>query len=207
MTDFFKIFYNPNSILVERKPVKIFQIILFSLILLLLITVVRFFLRNEFEVVIKSKHIDFLIINVILFGPLKEELLFRLMLIITKRNIALFLLALLISVLGFLFANYRIYLDTILLVVTLFLFSKLDKEVFELSNKLKILLVFFFSFFFWIFHIWNFESQGINEIIVTSPIFLMGIILSYVRLKTNFYFSLFLHSLFNLCIILSLEFF
>lgn len=163
MTDFFKIFYNPNSILVERKPIKIFQITLFSFVLLLLITVVRFFLRNEFEVIIKSKHIDFLVINVILFGPLKEELLFRLMLIITKRNIALFLLALLISVLGFLFANYRIYLDIILLVVTLLLFYKLDKEVFELSNKLKILLVFFFSFFSGYFIFGILKAKGLTK--------------------------------------------
>ena len=204
MNDFLFLFYKPNSICREKKYSRIAGLIFFSLVLLAVFTFARMLLLKNFEVQLKSGYLEFIIINAIIFGPLKEENLFRLFLVFSKRNFVLFLITILIALIGFVDKNYRIYLDSLLLIITFFLYSKLDKDEYVISNKLKVGLIIFFSFLFWVFHILIFEKQGVNELIITSPIFLMGFVLSYIRLKTNLYVSLITHSVFNLLAIIVL---
>ena len=204
MNDFLFLFYKPNSICREKKYSRIAGLIFFSLVLLAVFTFARMLLLKNFEVQLKSGYLEFIIINAIIFGPLKEENLFRLFLVFSKRNFVLFLITILIALIGFVDKNYRIYLDSLLLIITFFLYSKLDKDEYVILNKLKVGLIIFFSFLFWVFHILIFEKQGVNELIIISPIFLMGFVLSYIRLKTNLYVSLITHSVFNLLAIIVL---
>ena len=175
--------------------------IISSVFIIYLLNLIRINLSEIFGVqFVNNSDIDFLFFNIVLFGPLKEENLFRYYIDFKKKYLYILLPTLIIVFLGQNFKSIRIYFDIALLVYSLFFFSKKTNYINE-DKKMsirKIVIVFILNLFFYIFHFWNYEKINLNLLIITTPIFFSGILLSFLRIKFNIFISLITHILYNL---------
>jgi membrane protease YdiL (CAAX protease family) len=172
--------------------------IFFSVFLIFSLNYFRNYLINLFEIS-RSRNpgnISFLFIKVVFLGPLKEEILFRSLLIINCKNLFLFSITLVLSLVTFVYSKYWILVDLLIIILSL-LFYKIYtlKNNFHINNFYMVVI---FSLLFWFFHLWNYENLNSKLLIATVPIFFSGIVLSYLRLKFNLLTSLITHILYNL---------
>lgn len=185
----------------ENIKIKYFKYCLISILLIFFLNYFRNYLINFFDLSMKvPKKIDLLFfLNVVLLGPLKEENIFRSLLIINTKNIILFLITLLLSIVRFIFPKYIILIDIIIVIISLLLYKVyIQQNEGYPSKKFNFYLVYLFSLLFWVFHFWNYQEINFKLIIATVPIFFSSIILSYLRLKLNLLTSLLTHILYNL---------
>ena len=175
--------------------------IISSVFIIYLLNLIRINLSEIFGIqFVNNSDIDFLFFNIVLFGPLKEENLFRYYIDFKKKYLYILLPTLIIVLLGQNFKSIRIYFDIALLMYSFIFFFKKDKLIND-DKKMsirKIVIVFILNLFFYIFHFWNYEKINLNLLIITTPIFFSGILLSFLRIKFNIFISLITHILYNL---------
>lgn len=174
-------------------------VFLVSLTIIWLTGEAKYALRCMFEVEhMGYKQVEFLFINLILFGPLKEENLFRAILRFNRPNLLLCTLTIFFCVIAYMGFNSEFINIIILSFSVYFYFLDYKSTQLKLSNKNLIILILITNIFFWIFHILTYKRQGVNELIVTMPLFIAGIALSYVRLKINLITAFLIHMSNNL---------
>ena len=175
--------------------------IISSVFIIYLLNLIRINLSEIIGVqFVNNSDIDFLFLNIVLFGPLKEENLFRYYIDFKKKYLYILLPTLIIVLLGQNFKSIRIYFDIALLMYSFIFFFKKYKLIND-DKKMsirKILIVFILNLFFYIFHFWNYENINLNLLIITTPIFFSGMLLSFLRIKFNIFISLITHILYNL---------
>ena len=175
--------------------------IISSVFIIYLLNLIRINLSEIIGVqFLNNSDIDFLFLNIVLFGPLKEENLFRYYIDFKKKYLYILLPTLIIVLLGQNFKSIRIYFDIALLMYSFIFFFKKDKLIND-DKKMsirKIVIVFILNLFFYIFHFWNYENINLNLLIITTPIFFSGMLLSFLRIKFNIFISLITHILYNL---------
>jgi hypothetical protein len=175
--------------------------IISSVFIIYLLNLIRINLSEIIGVqFVNNSDIDFLFLNIVLFGPLKEENLFRYYIDFKKKYLYILLPTLIIVLLGQNFKSIRIYFDIALLMYSFIFFFKKDKLIND-DKKMsirKIVIVFILNLFFYIFHFWNYENINLNLLIITTPIFFSGMLLSFLRIKFNIFISLITHILYNL---------
>ena len=175
--------------------------IISSVFIIYLLNLIRINLSEIIGVqFVNNSDIDFLFFYIVLFGPLKEENLFRYYIDFKKKYLYILLPTLIIVLLGQNFKSIRIYFDIALLMYSFIFFFKKDKLIND-DKKMsirKIVIVFILNLFFYIFHFWNYENINLNLLIITTPIFFSGMLLSFLRIKFNIFISLITHILYNL---------
>lgn len=175
--------------------------IISSVFIIYLLNLIRINLSEIIGVqFVNNSDIDFLFLNIVLLGPLKEENLFRYYIDFKKKYLYILLPTLIIVLLGQNFKSIRIYFDIALLMYSFIFFFKKDKLIND-DKKMsirKIVIVFILNLFFYIFHFWNYENINLNLLIITTPIFFSGMLLSFLRIKFNIFISLITHILYNL---------
>lgn len=149
-----------------------------------------------------------LFLFVVIFGPLLEEILFRLNLKITKLNISAFLtgvLMLIIQVLFFRKFQFFIYLSTIpIFALIYYTINHLHFPLEKIDNfvKSKFRYVFHFSaIVFGMIHLTNYDTVYWWMIVLipflTAPYIAMGYVFGYARMKYGFANGLLMHSTVN----------
>lgn len=171
-----------------------------TLILMLIISQIRGVLASSCDLLFRDiSHIKFLYLNIILFGPIKEELIFRNM-FFKKKNLIVLTIALGLACLGFTFEKLGLIVNiTMLLVFIYFLRFDNFKEI--QYTKINIFLIVFSSFLFWVFHFWNYDEINTCVVISTSPIFIIGIMLCYIRVKYGLFYAALIHALHNALVV------
>ncbi len=146
--------------------------IISSVFIIYLLNLIRINLSEIIGVqFVNNSDIDFLFLNIVLFGPLKEENLFRYYIDFKKKYLYILLPTLIIVLLGQNFKSIRIYFDIALLMYSFIFFFKKDKLIND-DKKMsirKIVIVFILNLFFYIFHFWNYENINLNLLIITTP--------------------------------------
>lgn len=143
----------------------------------------------------------------VFIGPFIEEVLFRLSLVINKRNISVFLGLLLHEMLRRTFVHFnfqsRLYLYIIIVSITVFLISwkYLTPKIIEYLEDRKKVLALFSIILFGLVHIINIKVLY-WELAFFYPFFvlpqmIMGYFITDLRLKCGFLWGLSLHSIFN----------
>jgi len=149
-----------------------------------------------------------LFLFVVIFGPLLEEILFRLNLKITKLNISAFLTAVLMLIIQVSFFRkfqFFIYLSTIpLFIVIYYLIRLYDFPLEKIDNfvKSKFRYVFHVSaIVFGMIHLTNYATIYWWMIVLipflTAPYIAMGYVFGYARMKYGFANGLLMHSTIN----------
>jgi hypothetical protein len=137
----------------------------------------------------------------VLYGPIYEELAFRLNLIISKRNLFISCTLIFFLVLGYFIENisYRLFFSFLISMIPWFYASK----IIRILNLVPFFFIFYgYSFLFGYLHALNFINDGsINENI--NPIWFLphisaGIIFAFARLRYGIFASVLLHSSSNL---------
>ncbi|RPH33641.1 MAG: CPBP family intramembrane metalloprotease [Bacteroidales bacterium] len=212
--EYFLLFLKRPSLNNDQKKVEwrhIF-IILFSFYLVML--PIGFFIKlmNSFFN-ISQKHLSFDILHKILLAvviaPIVEELLFRILLVINKRNLIIFsFTSLILSAYSLLKAHY--YYSVILLILSILAVTFSTKEIGIRNMTTKYYSIYFYAIaiFFGFVHFTNYD--GISGFLylwipfLVLPQFLMGVFLGYVRLSFGIIYSILVHSVINLIAIGSL---
>jgi len=148
---------------------------------------------------------------IIIFGPLFEEILFRLNLKISKLNIAAFVSVLTMLIIKLLFIReiklqFYLYFGTLLLFALIYYtLNRYDISLNKIESFWKSNFKYIFHLFaisFGMIHLTNFEQISWWMIaitpLLTAPYILMGYILGYIRMKYGFSYSLLIHSFNNL---------
>ena len=127
--------------------------IISSVFIIYLLNLIRINLSEIIGVqFVNNSDIDFLFLNIVLFGPLKEENLFRYYIDFKKKYLYILLPTLIIVLLGQNFKSIRIYFDIALLMYSFIFFFKKDKLIND-DKKMsirKIVIVFILNLFFYI---------------------------------------------------------
>lgn len=160
-----------------------------------------------------SKHItsgrsvNEMLIKAVIFAPLIEEGMFRLLLRPKLNNLVVFLLLMFPSTLYLLFkGNYITF--TIISSIELAILITILRNTYLLKLQKCIIKYFRFFFYFSIFsfgfvHITNFTFPEINfwvficTPLLVSPQIFMGSILGFIRMKYGFWYSVLLHATIN----------
>ncbi len=149
-----------------------------------------------------------LFLYVVIFGPLLEELLFRLNLKITKLNISAFLTGLLVLIIQVSFFrkfHFFIYLSIIpIFALIYYAINQFHFPIDKIDNfvKSKFRYVFHFSaIVFGMIHLTNYATIYWWMIVLipflTAPYIVMGYVFGYVRMKYGFANGLLMHSTIN----------
>ena len=149
-------------------------------------------------------------IFVILIGPFLEELMFRLPLVINRKN---FIIAVSIAIFYFFgikiskvsLQNFNEWYFKILAIIIFLILNKFiihRKILHYLENNLFIQYYYFSIILFGMLHIINFNSLIPENLIVFAPIFvlpqiILGFFVSYLRINNGFYWGLLFHCLYN----------
>lgn len=160
----------------------------------------RDYLRNFFI----GKSILFLITIPTIITPIFEEMLFRSWLVITPRNITLFIGSMPYFIFKVLL-NFPWYIELIIGVCTGFILYKISSSVLSrfsfnaiTNNFYLILLVIFSSTIFGLAHVFNYPEINMCSITLVIPQIITGFGLAYIRVKNGLNWSIALHSLNNL---------
>jgi membrane protease YdiL (CAAX protease family) len=169
---------------------------------------IKFLLRQR-QIVFFSK-LPFYVI--ILIGPLVEEILFRLMLVVNRKHISVFISVLIFELLGgkittFIINNNtlfnaRIFCYSLIGIGFGFISYKyLPLKVIDLLNKKRVYLIRFSIILFGLIHLLNI-STFCWKLILFYPFFIlpqivMGYFITNLRLKYSFWWGFALHALFN----------
>ncbi|MEW5846829.1 MAG: CPBP family glutamic-type intramembrane protease [Bacteroidota bacterium] len=207
MSDFIQFIKKPY---IENKQHKIvwkyFFTLLFSYYLILL--PVGFFIKiinSIFNITQKQLNLELLpkIVLALFIGPIIEELLFRLILIINKRNLIIFSsLAIILATYSLLKSNY--FYSIILFTLSILVVSSLSK-----SLEIRSIITKYFSAYFYaitiIFGLMHFKNyNGIEGFLylwipfLVFPQILMGVFFGYIRIKFGIIYSIIFHMIINL---------
>jgi hypothetical protein len=156
---------------------------------------------------LKNSTIHYPFYLVVFIGPFFEEILFRLGLIINKRNISIFIGALIFEILGGSITTFSltnsssIYFAMIGLASMLLSYFYLPKKVLDFLNSYRSYLIKFSILFFGLLHISN-ASEFHWQLTLFYPFFVfpqivMGYFITNLRLKYGFFWGLGLHIVFN----------
>jgi hypothetical protein len=156
---------------------------------------------------LQNSNVNYPFYLVVFIGPFFEEILFRLGLIINRRNISIFLGVLIFEILGgsittFSLTNSSSIYFAIIGLASMFLSCfYLPKQALEFLNKHKSYLIRFSILFFGLLHISN-ASEFHWQLALFYPFFVIPqIVMAYfitnLRLKYGFFWGLGLHIVFN----------
>lgn len=142
------------------------------------------------------------VIRGILLGPLVEELLFRLIYVFTRRNLAVIIGTSLVLLLVFLFRAS--YVKVVLFAIVI-LFGSILLLTFEKSKQIYYGRFRFFFFLlagaFALMHLFNFQGITLLRLMpalfIVLPQLILGTILGYVRLTYGFFYGLLFHLMVN----------
>jgi len=166
-------------------------------------------LLHQRQVVFFSK-LPFYII--ILFGPLIEEILFRLVLVVNRKNISIFMGVFIFELLGgkittfiinnnTFFNEYIFYYSLIGLGFGFISYKYLPLKIIDLLNKKRVFLIKLSIVLFGLIHLFNI-STFCWKLILFYPFFIlpqtvMGYFITNLRLRYSFWWGFALHALFN----------
>jgi hypothetical protein len=156
---------------------------------------------------LKNSTVHYPFYLVVFIGPFFEEMLFRLGLIINKRNISIFIGVLIFELLGGSIATFSltnssaIYFAMIGLAGILLSYLYLPKQVLDFFNTYKSYLIRFSILFFGLLHLTN-ASEFHWQLALFYPFFVlpqivMGYFITNLRLKYGFLWGVGLHIVFN----------
>jgi hypothetical protein len=146
------------------------------------------------------------IIYGLLLAPILEELIMRLLLVFTKRNLVLFLSINIMLLLVFFFRDNNIKFFLFLFLILLFSVILIN------YNPCRLYFIKYFKSFFYfiailfgLIHIFNFNGITILNFIWTPliiiPQIIMGFLFGYIRVTYGFIYAVICHALINLPII------
>ncbi len=143
----------------------------------------------------------------IILAPIYEEVLLRLLLVFSKRNIAIFIscCALLLIYLCIKSSPKFLIFSTLIIVISiLYLYYN---QCFDFINSHFKLFFYFSALLFGLIHIFNFTGiTGYNLIftpLLVLPQIFMGFILGYIRVNYGFRYGVLFHSIVNVSILLA----
>lgn len=156
---------------------------------------------------LKNQNIHYPFYLVVFIGPFFEEILFRLGLIINKKNISFFIGVLIFEILGGSITTFSltnsssIYFALIGLAGMLLSYFYLPKQVLDFLNNYRSYLIRFSILFFGLLHLTN-ASEFHWQLTLFYPFFVlpqivMGYFITNLRLKYGFFWGLGLHIVFN----------
>jgi hypothetical protein len=156
---------------------------------------------------LKKSNVHYPLYLVVFIGPFFEEILFRLGLIINKRNISIFIGVFIFEILGGSITTFSltnsssINLAMIGLASMLLSYFYLPKKVLDFLNNNKYYLIRFSILFFGLLHLTN-ASEFHWQLALFYPFFVlpqivMGYFITNLRLKYGFFWGLSLHIVFN----------
>lgn len=146
------------------------------------------------------------IIYAIILAPVLEEMLLRLLLVFTKKNLVIFIVSSTVFSIIFLVRNKQLFLVFAVLVsLTSILYLYHAKCYNFLKNHYR---AFFYlsAIIFGMLHIFNFAGINWHNFIFTPllvlPQLFVGLILGYIRVQYGFKYGVLFHSMINLSILL-----
>ena len=149
-----------------------------------------------------------LILVPILVAPIYEEIIFRILLRVTKLNIVLFFVTI------FALIGYCLFIQNYFWLIFLGIIT-LGWSIYIVLNQLKIKINFKYVFYisvsiFALMHMGNFDGFKLWMFalapIVVIPQFIMGLLFSYLRMNNGFVYAICLHAFINLIFLLPLWF-
>ena len=166
---------------------------------------------NRLDNYINNKSLLFIIIVPSIIIPIIEEILFRSWLILSPRNIALFIGSLPYLLLKLLFPDMSwevvmimsLCMGIILYKLTYILLLRFHFKPIK-SKKIIISLVILSSIIFGFVHITNYPKINIYSVVLIIPHFFTGLAYAYLRIKNGLNWAFFLHSLNNLSLTIML---
>ncbi|WP_367272541.1 CPBP family glutamic-type intramembrane protease [Flavobacterium sp.] len=155
----------------------------------------------------QNRYDNYPIYLTVFIGPFIEEILFRLGLVVNKKNISIFLSILVHEILrrSFIKLDFQNVLYFYIIVLTVISFilawTYLTPQIINSIQKKKKWLIVFSIISFGLLHITNIKIIH-PELILFYPFFvlpqsIMGYFITNLRLKNGFFWGLLLHSLFN----------
>jgi hypothetical protein len=146
------------------------------------------------------------IIYAIILAPILEEMLLRLLLVFTKKNLVIFIVVLTIISIIYLLRGKQMFLAFAILVsLSSILYLYHSRCYSFLKNHYRI---FFYlsAIIFGLLHIFNFTGINWNNFIFTPllvlPQLFVGLILGYIRTQYGFKYGVLFHAMINLAILL-----
>lgn len=213
MKNFFQYIRNPVSLeSTERFTLRIYFRIMGMGFLLVFITNMVVFGFNRFMVLPErlNPRLDSPIIFLILVivGPLFEEILFRLNLVITRINCAVFVTVLIIMLTKIIFferGEFYIYLGVLpLFPIILYIFMKTEYPLQQIEQFVKSNFKYVFHLLaitFGMLHLFNYETVYWWMIllfpVITAPYIAIGYVLGYTRMRYGFSNGWLIHSSIN----------
>lgn len=149
-----------------------------------------------------------ILINMVLAGPICEELMFRLGLSINKKSVAMWISAVVLLIPFYLFHfRYPLILvacGVLAIIVAFFFFTKVSDSSYDACrDRHQLTIVWISAILFGLAHITSFTviKPIVLPFIICSiiPQFFSGCIISYIRINLNFISGLIAHVLINLC--------
>lgn len=213
MRDFFA--YLKNPVLIETTEIFTFKIYLRTILLCyLLIFLTSFFIAilNIIKLLpdLGDPKIDslYLFLIVVVIGPLIEEILFRLNLKMSKRNIALFLAVVTTAIMKIIFngseKNYWFLGAIPLFLIIYYAINRPGFPILKIENFMKSKFKYIFhllAFTFGMLHLTNYPSVYWWMVLIipllTAPYIAMGYLFGYVRMKYGFSYGWLMHATVN----------
>jgi len=144
----------------------------------------------------------------ILFAPIVEEILFRLILRFNKKNILI-----IITSTFALFILFLIKKDLVRILVFSSLAIAFSLSIFYLNTCKDFFIKYFHIWFyiiaglFGILHIYNYIGINISNLFLSPlfaiPQFILGIFLGYIRIRNGFFYALLFHFIMNLSLLIA----
>jgi len=144
----------------------------------------------------------------ILFAPFVEELLFRLILRINKKNLIILNISVLVLLIFFIIKREptRIVFYS-LLTICLSICLIYIKQCKSLFIKYFNIIFYIIAGLFGLLHIYNYLGINLSNFILTPlfaiPQFVLGLILGYIRVNNGFIYAVLFHFLMNLSLLVS----
>jgi hypothetical protein len=165
--------------------------------------------KKQYEVLFRDKYL-YNIFYILVLGPIVEELIFRLPLIIKKENlsISLILLCLLfvggnLSSLTIIWFSFFLKLGSIIFIILFITYLDKKNILKQINDKYYTHYFYFLCSAFALMHISNFYSVFPKNLVLLCPLyvlpqFFLAYFSGFLRLKNGFLWGILLHFLFNL---------
>ncbi len=157
---------------------------------------------------------DISVFFIVLIGPFMEELIFRLPLVLKRRNIQISLCFLTLYYVGdkitkMSLGNYLTWIKIIPILLVI-LFGKhfiLERHLILIKKTYFKIYFLTLSIVFGLLHIINFYTVIPNNLLIFAPLFILphiilGGFIGYLRIKNNFFIGLLFHCFYNLIVAL-----
>ena len=195
----------------------------FLFLVTILLKIADFLIKNKtnfsfYEILLSQQHknFSFSVFYLITLGPILEELVFRLPLVLNKKKIIISLSLACFLLAGTRFSESNLYsINTVYKTVSIVLIGIIThfflKESYLQMIKGKYYPIYFYSItvLFGLVHLFNFYKIVPMNLLIFAPLFvlpqiILGAFTGYIRLKNGLIWSIIMHCIFNIPGFLSL---